>query len=77
MEKPRYTLYNEDCIGGRYQNLMETIVLNTGDNVPSGEVMWRPRAAIFRAFTKKNFDTGWSHGSVVIIEISKYLYMSR
>ena len=56
---------------------MEMIVLETGDSVPSGEVMWRPWAAIFRAFTKKKFDNGWSHGSAVIVKIAKYLCMSR
>ena len=77
MGKPRDTLSNAELIGGRYQNLMATIVLKNGDDVPSGEGMWRPRAAISRAPMKKNFDTGWSHGSVVIVEIAKYLYMSR
>ena len=55
---------------------MTMIVLKDGYNVPSGEGTWRPRVAIFRAFMEKNFDTGWIHGSAVIVEISKYFCMS-
>ena len=54
-----------------HPNLMATIVLKTGDDVPSWEGVWRPWSTIFRAFMKKNFDTGWSHGSAFIVEIAK------
>ena len=60
-----------------YPNLMATIMIKTGANVPLGEGMWRPRAAIFRALTKKNFDTGCIHGSAVIFEMAKYLFIGK
>ena len=56
---------------------MARIMLNTGADVPSREGMWRPRATIFGTFTKKNFNTGCSHESAVIVEVTKYLCMSR
>ena len=56
---------------------MATIMFKTGANVSSIEGMWRPRATVFGAFMKNNFNTGRSHGSVVIVQVTKYLYMSR
>ena len=56
---------------------METIIFKTGSNVSSIEGMWRPRAAIFGEFVKKNFNTGRSHGIAVTVEVTKYLCMSK
>ena len=69
-------LSNANLIGDRHPNLMVMIMFKTGVNVPSREGMWRPQAAIFGTFIKKNFNTRWIHGSVVIVEVTKYLHMS-
>ena len=66
-----------NLIHGRYPYLTETIMFNNVDDVPSREGMWRPGAAIFSTFMKKNFSTGWRNGSEVIVEVTKYLCMSR
>ena len=56
---------------------MPSIMFSTGADVTSREGMWRPRAVISGTFTKNNFNTGWSHGSAVIVEVNKYLCMRR
>ena len=56
---------------------MEMIMFNIGTVVPSIEFKWRPRTAIFRKFKKKNFNTELIHASLFIVEVNKYLCMSR
>ena len=66
-----------NLIGGRYTFFMAKTMFKTGANVPSREGTWRPRAVIFGTFKKKNFNTGWIHGSAVIVEVTKFLRMGR
>ena len=74
---PRDIFPNDNLIGDRDSNLMARIMFDTRDDVPSVEGTWRPRAAILSYLKKKNFDGGWSHGSAVLVEVTKYLCMSR
>ena len=56
---------------------MAMIMFKAGANVPSREGMWIPQAVIFGTFLKNKFNIRWSHGSAVIVEVTKYLCMIR
>ena len=66
-----------NLIGVRDPNLMATIMFNTGDTIPSREGRWRPLVVIFSTFVTKDINNGWRHGSVLVVEVTKYLCMSR
>ena len=56
---------------------MATIIFKIGDNLPSREGIWRTRDEIFGALMKKDFNIRSRHVSAVIVEVTKYLCMSR